>query len=59
MLFYLLKKRHNLIRPMLIGDKALPISTPASADGLPQRLLALVLVLVCGAGAAWVASLAP
>ena len=58
-LFYLLKKRQNLIRPMLLGDKHLPSTTPASADGLPQRLLALVLVLVCGAGAAWVASLAP
>ena len=58
-LFYLFKKRHNLIRPMLVGDKPLPSTTPASADGLPQRLLALMLVLVCGAGAAWVASLAP
>ncbi len=58
-LFYLLKKRQNLIRPMLLGDKELASTTPASADGLPQRLLALVLVLVCGAGAAWVASLAP
>ena len=57
-LYYLIKKRDNLIRPMLVGDKALPSNTPASADGLPQRLLALVLVLLCGAGAAWVASLA-
>ena len=57
-LYYLIKKRDNLIRPMLVGDKPLPRNTPASADGLPQRLLALVLVLLCGAGAAWVASLA-
>ena len=57
--FYLFKKRHNLIRPMLLGDKHLPSTTPASADGLQQRLLALVLVLICVAGAAWVASLAP
>ena len=57
-LYYLFKKRDNLIRPMLVGDKPLPRNTPASADGLPQRLLALVLVLLCGAGAAWVASLA-
>ena len=58
-LYYLLKKRQNLIRPMLVGDKSLPSTTPASADGAPQRLLALLLVLVCAAGAAWVASLAP
>ena len=58
-LYYLLKKRHNLIRPMWVGDKPLPSTTPASADGLPQRVLALVLLLACGAGAAWVASLAP
>ena len=57
--YYLFKKRHNLIRPMLVGDKPLPSTTPASADGLPQRLLALVLLLVCATGAAWVASLAP
>ena len=58
-LYYLMKKRHNLIRPMLNGDKALAAGTPPSADGLPQRLLALLLLLVCGAGAAWVASLTP
>ena len=58
-LYYLLKKRHNLIRPMIIGDKPLAAGTPASADGVPQRLLAVVVLLACGAGAAWIASLAP
>jgi cytochrome b len=57
-LFYLLKKKHNLVRPMLVGDKPLPADTPASADGSSQRLLALVLFALCAAGAAWVASLA-
>ncbi len=57
-LFYLLKKKHNLVRPMLVGDKPLPADTPASADGPSQRLLALVLFALCAAGAAWVASLA-
>ena len=54
--FYRLKGR-NLVLPMLTGDKPLPPGTPASADGMPQRLLALAL----GAGAAalvnWVVSL--
>ncbi len=56
-LFYLLKKRQNLIGPMWVGDKPLPANTPASADGKAQRLLALVLVLLCGTLAVWVASL--
>jgi hypothetical protein len=34
----------NLVRPMVNGDKPLPAGTPASADGLPQRLLALALL---------------
>ena len=47
--YYLLRKRINLVRPMLSGDKALPAGTPASADGVPQRLLAAVLLAVCAA----------
>jgi hypothetical protein len=39
---------------MLVGDKALDANTPASADGGKQRLLALVLMLVCAALVAWV-----
>lgn len=58
-LYHLFRKRQNLIRPMLLGDKHLPSTTPASTDALPQRFLALLLVLLCAAGAAWVASLAP
>ena len=55
-LFYLIKKQHNLVRPMISGDKELPAGTPASADGVPQRLLALVLIALCGGLATWVAS---
>lgn len=54
-LFFLLKKHINLVAPMLHGDKLLAHGTPASADGLPQRLLALVLVALCAGLAAWVA----
>ena len=54
-LFYLLKKRINLVRPMISGDKSLPPGTPTSADGPPQRVLALVLVALCAALATWVA----
>ncbi len=53
--FYLLKKNTNLVRPMLVGDKPLPAGTPPSADGLPQRALALLLVALCAGLATWVA----
>ena len=53
--FYLLKKNTNLVRPMLVGDKPLPAGIPPSADGLPQRALALLLVALCAGLATWVA----
>lgn len=52
--FYLLKRNINLVRPMLLGDKPLPPGTPASADGLPQRVLALLLAALCAGLATWV-----
>jgi cytochrome b len=51
----LLKKNINLVRPMWLGDKPLPPGTPASADGLPQRTLALLLAALCAGLATWVA----
>jgi cytochrome b len=53
---YLLK-RHNLVKPMIGGDKLLPPGTPASADGAPQRLLALGLALAAAGLAWWVSRL--
>jgi cytochrome b len=55
--YYLVGKRINLVRPMLSGDKPLPPGTPASSDGLPQRLLAAVLLAGCAAIVAWVVKL--
>lgn len=56
-LYYLLARRKNLLRPMIVGDKALPPGTPAATDNAMTRLLALVLAALCLGGAAWVASL--
>lgn len=53
-LFYLLKKKRNLIAPMLTGDQVVSADTPASADGWPQRLAALVALAACAAAVAWV-----
>ena len=55
--YYLVRKKLNLVRPMVVGDKHLPAGTPSSADGVPQRLTAAVLLALCAGGAAWVASL--
>jgi len=55
--WYRVKKRVDLVRPMLDGNKPLPADTPASADGLPQRGLALLLLLACLGLAGWVWSL--
>ena len=54
---YLFVKGRNLIGPMLGGDKPLPAGTPASADGLVQRVLALVLALLAAGLVAWVVRL--
>ncbi len=47
--FYLVRKRTNLIRPMLEGDKQLPADTPASRDDTRSRTTALVLFAACAA----------
>jgi cytochrome b len=56
-IFVYLRRKQNLILPMLLGDKNLPRGTPASADGPPQRILALVLALGCTAFVVWLMGL--
>jgi cytochrome b len=55
--WYRMKKRIDLVRPMLDGNKPLPADTPASADGAAQRGLALLLLLASLGLAGWVWSL--
>ena len=55
--FYLLRKKHNLVKPMISGDKSLPAAVPQALDNGRTRALALVLVALCGAGVAWLVSL--
>ena len=56
-LYYQLRKKRDLVRPMLTGDKRLTVAAPASVDDARSRTLALVLLLACAGVAAWVASL--
>ena len=55
--FYLWRK-HNLIKPMLHGDKQLPMVVPPSTDNAGTRILALVLFGICAIFVAWAAQLA-
>jgi cytochrome b len=56
-MFYLFKRKQNLIRPMLSGDKHLAVDAPPSVDNLRTRLLAAVLIAICAIGVAWLISL--
>ena len=56
-LYYLLRKKQNLVGPMLSGDKPLPRDVPASADHGRSRALAALLVAGCAALVAWLVSL--
>ncbi len=56
-LFYLVKKKQNLVRPMLSGDKMLSARVPASVDRLQTRGLALAIGIGCAALVAWLVSL--
>ena len=56
-LYYLFKKKENLTKAMVVGDKELAVPTEGSRDTLATRLLAAVVLAICGAVAGWVASL--
>jgi len=59
-LFYVLVKRHRLVRPMVSGDKLIrPAGSRVapSRDDAISRSLALVLFAVCAGAAYWIASL--
>ena len=61
-LFYVLVKRHRLVRPMISGDKLIAPSrqgdaVAASRDASGSRALALLLFALCAGVAYWVASL--
>lgn len=55
--YYLVGKKRNLLRPMLTGDKALEAPAPAALDSPGTRALALVLAAACAAGVGWLVSL--
>ncbi len=56
-LYYLYKKKENLIRPMIDGDKQMPVAVESSKDTTGSRLAALVVLAICGGFVYWVQSL--
>jgi cytochrome b len=55
--FYWLRRRRNLVGPMLHGDKPLGADVPASLDTLASRMFALALAAACAIAVALVARL--
>jgi cytochrome b len=55
--YYLYKKKDNLIRPMLQGDKLLTIEAPASRDDAASRAVAAVVFALCAGLVWWIVSL--
>ena len=55
--FYLWRK-HNLVKPMLNGDKELALAAPSSRDDALSRAAALLVFVLCAAFVAWMTSLA-
>ena len=56
-LFYLYKKRENLIKPMLHGDKALAVTVEPSRDDAASRAVAAAVLAVCAGVVAYVVRL--
>ncbi len=56
-LYYLWKKKDNLIRPMVVGDKMAPNAVTSSRDDTASRLLALAVLGVCAGFVTWLVKL--
>jgi cytochrome b len=55
--YYHWRKRTNLVRAMIVGDRRLPPGMPPSVDSLATRLFALLLLALCAVGVTWVVRL--
>jgi cytochrome b len=53
-----LRRKHNLVGPMLHGDKELAIAVPSSRDDGRSRAAAMLVLTLCAAVTYWVSSLA-
>ena len=56
-LFYLLAKKRNLVKPMVTGDKQLLAPAPHAVDNGRSRTLAAVVLAACAVLVGWVVNL--
>jgi cytochrome b len=56
-LFYRFRKKTDLVRPMLTGDKSLAFTVPAAVDTARSRILAALLFAACAGGVTWIVNL--
>lgn len=57
--FYKWVKKDNLVRPMVVGDKqmAAGLPVPSARDSAASRVLALMVLALCGGAVAWLVQL--
>jgi len=55
--WYLWRKKDNLVKPMVVGDKRLAHAVPSSRDDARSRIAAAVIFGVCAAFVGWVVKL--
>lgn len=55
--YYKWMKRQSLVRPMVTGDKQVPVTVPSTRDTAGTRLLALVVLSLCAAFVSWLVGL--
>lgn len=55
--YYKWVKKQSLVRPMVVGDKQVPVAVPHARDSAGSRVLALVVLGLCAAAVRWLVSL--
>lgn len=55
--YYKWVRKQGLVRPMVVGDKQVPVPVPSARDTAVTRLLALALLGLCAAAVGWIVSL--
>jgi len=58
-LYYYLRKKQNLVKPMLNGDKLVNEDAPSANDSWPMRLLAAAILAACSAAVYYLVHLKP
>ena len=56
-LYYLRRKKDNLVKPMVVGDKLVDRPVPSSRDDAMSRLSALVILAACAGFVFWLTRL--